>query len=89
MPGISWLTFATTLVCGTLGNDYRNRSRTIIAYADPVEGLASQLFARVRPKVEALALPTLHQTGPQSKIIAALLVQHEVETFVLLVAGHA
>ncbi|MDH4126382.1 MAG: efflux RND transporter permease subunit [Gammaproteobacteria bacterium] len=35
----------------------RNRSRTIIAYADPVEGLASQLFERVRPKVEAIELP--------------------------------
>lgn len=35
----------------------RNRKRTIIVYADPENGLASQLFARVRPQIEALELP--------------------------------
>jgi multidrug efflux pump subunit AcrB len=35
----------------------RNRKPTITVYADPVNGLASNLFARVRPKVEALDLP--------------------------------
>ncbi len=36
----------------------RNRKRTIIAYADPLEGIASKLFARVRPQIEAIPLPT-------------------------------
>lgn len=35
----------------------RNRKPTIIVYADPATGLASNLFARVRPQVEALKLP--------------------------------
>ena len=35
----------------------RNRTRTMIVYADPETGLASQLFARVRGPVEALELP--------------------------------
>ena len=35
----------------------RNRKPTIIVYADPIEGLASNLYARVSPKVEALELP--------------------------------
>jgi multidrug efflux pump subunit AcrB len=35
----------------------RDRKRTIIVYADPETGLASQLFARVRGPVEALELP--------------------------------
>ena len=35
----------------------RNRKPTIIVYADPDTGLASNLFERVRPQVEALELP--------------------------------
>ena len=35
----------------------RNRKPTITVYADPVNGLASNLFARVRPQVEAFELP--------------------------------
>ena len=35
----------------------RNRKRTMIVYADPDQGLATALFGRVRPKVEALELP--------------------------------
>ena len=35
----------------------RDRKRTIIVYADPDTGLASQLFERVRGPVEALELP--------------------------------
>jgi len=35
----------------------RNRKPTIIVYADPDRGIASDLFARVRPKIEALELP--------------------------------
>jgi multidrug efflux pump subunit AcrB len=35
----------------------RNRKPTITVYADPLNGLASELFARVRPQVEALELP--------------------------------
>jgi multidrug efflux pump subunit AcrB len=35
----------------------RNRKRTMIIYADPAEGLATALFSRVRPQVEALELP--------------------------------
>jgi multidrug efflux pump subunit AcrB len=35
----------------------RNRKRTMIIYADPNEGLATALFSRVRPQVEALELP--------------------------------
>jgi multidrug efflux pump subunit AcrB len=35
----------------------RDRKRTIIVYADPETGLASQLFSRVRAPVEALELP--------------------------------
>lgn len=34
----------------------RNRKPTITVYADPVNGLASNLFSRVRPQVEALEL---------------------------------
>jgi len=35
----------------------RNRKPTITVYADPNTGLASNLFTRVRPQVEALELP--------------------------------
>lgn len=35
----------------------RNRKPTITVYADPLTGLASNLFARVRPQVEAIELP--------------------------------
>ena len=35
----------------------RNRKPTITVYADPDRGLATSLFARVRPQVEALELP--------------------------------
>ena len=35
----------------------RNRKRTMTIYADPAEGLATDLFSRVRPQVEALELP--------------------------------
>jgi multidrug efflux pump subunit AcrB len=35
----------------------RNRKRTMIIYADPAQGLATALFERVRPQVEALPLP--------------------------------
>ena len=35
----------------------RNRKPTITVYADPVNGLASNLFARIRDDVEALQLP--------------------------------
>jgi multidrug efflux pump subunit AcrB len=35
----------------------RNRKRTMTIYADPEEGLATALFGRVRPQVEALELP--------------------------------
>ena len=35
----------------------RDRKRTMTIYADPAEGLATALFDRVRPQVEALELP--------------------------------
>jgi multidrug efflux pump subunit AcrB len=35
----------------------RNRKPTITVFADPVNGLASHLFARVRPQIEAIELP--------------------------------
>ncbi len=35
----------------------RNRKRTMTIYADPEEGLATALFGRVKPQVEALELP--------------------------------
>lgn len=35
----------------------RNRKRTITVFADPIAGPASELFARVRPRIEAIALP--------------------------------
>jgi multidrug efflux pump subunit AcrB len=35
----------------------RNRKRTMTIYADPEEGLATALFSRVRPQVEAIELP--------------------------------
>ena len=35
----------------------RNRKRTITVFADPITGPASELFARVRPQIEAIALP--------------------------------
>lgn len=35
----------------------RDRKRTITVYADPREGNASELFARLRPQVEELTLP--------------------------------
>jgi len=36
----------------------RNRLRTITVYADPIKGSPSVVFARVRPKIEGLSLPT-------------------------------
>ena len=36
----------------------RNRERTITIFADPVTGTASELFAMLKPKVEALPLPS-------------------------------
>ncbi len=36
----------------------RDRKRTMTIYADPVAGLATALFGRVRPQVEALELPS-------------------------------
>ena len=35
----------------------RNRKPTIITFADPISGPATKLFARVRPKIEAIELP--------------------------------
>lgn len=35
----------------------RDRKRTLTVYADPRQGNASELFARLRPQVEALPLP--------------------------------
>jgi multidrug efflux pump subunit AcrB len=35
----------------------RNRKRTITVFADPIAGPASELFARVRPQIEAIELP--------------------------------
>lgn len=35
----------------------RDRKRTITVYADPISGPASELFQRLKPKVEALPLP--------------------------------
>jgi multidrug efflux pump subunit AcrB len=35
----------------------RDRKRTIIAFADPIKGVASELFVRVRPAIEAIDLP--------------------------------
>ncbi|MGI9290534.1 MAG: efflux RND transporter permease subunit, partial [Gammaproteobacteria bacterium] len=35
----------------------RNRKPTITVYADPINGLATSLFERLRPKVEALDFP--------------------------------
>lgn len=35
----------------------RDRKRTITVFADPIEGNATKLFARLRPQVEALPLP--------------------------------
>ncbi|CUR46461.1 Acriflavin resistance protein [Alloalcanivorax xenomutans] len=35
----------------------RNRERTITVYADPIQGGASELFTRLRPKIEAILLP--------------------------------
>ncbi|MEE8524861.1 MAG: efflux RND transporter permease subunit [Thermoanaerobaculia bacterium] len=34
----------------------KNRKRTLIVFADPIEGAASDLFGRLRPQVEALEL---------------------------------
>jgi multidrug efflux pump subunit AcrB len=39
----------------------RNRKSTIMVFADPKAGLASELFARVRPQVEALELPRSYE----------------------------
>ncbi|EKO3713515.1 efflux RND transporter permease subunit [Vibrio metschnikovii] len=36
----------------------RNRERTITIFADPITGTASELFAILKPKVEALPLPS-------------------------------
>lgn len=35
----------------------RDRKRTITVFADPIAGPASELFARVRPQIEAIDLP--------------------------------
>jgi multidrug efflux pump subunit AcrB len=35
----------------------RDRMRTITVFADPITGPASELFARVRPQIEAVSLP--------------------------------
>jgi len=35
----------------------RDRKRTMTIYADPEEGLATALFSRIRPQVEAIELP--------------------------------
>jgi len=35
----------------------RDRKRTLTVYADPNRGMASDLFARIRPQVEAIPLP--------------------------------
>jgi multidrug efflux pump subunit AcrB len=35
----------------------RNRKRTITVYCDPIVGVASKLFGRVRPKLEAIEMP--------------------------------
>ena len=35
----------------------RNRVRTMIAQCDPSEGVASALFAKLRPKIEAMEIP--------------------------------
>jgi multidrug efflux pump subunit AcrB len=35
----------------------KDRKRTMTVYADPIEGAASIVFARVRPQIEALELP--------------------------------
>jgi multidrug efflux pump subunit AcrB len=35
----------------------RDRKRTITVFADPIAGQASELFARVRPQIEAINLP--------------------------------
>jgi multidrug efflux pump subunit AcrB len=35
----------------------RNRKRTITVFADPIAGPATELFARVRPQIEAIDLP--------------------------------
>ena len=35
----------------------RNRRRTITVFGDPVDGPATELFARVRPQIEAIELP--------------------------------
>jgi multidrug efflux pump subunit AcrB len=35
----------------------RDRKRTITIFSDPVSGPASELFARLRPQIEAIALP--------------------------------
>jgi len=35
----------------------RDRKRTITVFADPIAGQASELFARVRPQIEAIDLP--------------------------------
>jgi len=39
----------------------RNRKPTITVYADPANGLASNLFARVSPQVEAIELPPSYE----------------------------
>ncbi|MGB5259628.1 MAG: efflux RND transporter permease subunit, partial [Gammaproteobacteria bacterium] len=39
----------------------RNRKPTITVYADPISEPASVLFARVRPQIEAIELPTGYQ----------------------------
>ncbi|MBR8844278.1 efflux RND transporter permease subunit [Pseudoalteromonas sp. JC3] len=36
----------------------RNRERTITIFADPITGTASELFAMLKPKVEAIPLPS-------------------------------
>jgi len=39
----------------------RDRKRTITVFCDPTSGPASVLFARLRPQIEAIALPTDYQ----------------------------
>jgi multidrug efflux pump subunit AcrB len=35
----------------------KDRKRTLIVFADPIRGAATDLFARLRPQIEAIALP--------------------------------
>jgi multidrug efflux pump subunit AcrB len=66
----------------------KDRKRTIIVYGDPDKGMASDLFGRVRPKIEALKLPQGYElewggeyedSGKAQAALAA-----SIPTFVLL-----